>query len=88
MTMYGNDERDLCASLSEMHRVAIQKANFNQVEAKEILKSYVGMDRRFDQFDPDRLVERIQECRSNGRTADLFDDPWLRRGGERRPLSW
>jgi hypothetical protein len=85
--MYGNDERDLCASLSEMHRVAIQKANYNQVEAKEILKSYVGLDRRFDQFDPDRLAERIQECRSCGRTADL-DDPYLRRNGSKRPLSW
>jgi hypothetical protein len=86
--MYGDSEKDLCASLSEMHRVAIQKANYNQVEAKEILKSYVALDRRFDQFDPDRLAERIQECRSCGRTADLLDDPWLRRGGEKRPLSW
>lgn len=86
--MYGDSEKDLCASLSEMHRVAIQRANFNQVEAKEILRGYVQADRRFDQFDPDRLVERIQECRSNGRTADLLEDPWLRRGGEKRPLSW
>jgi hypothetical protein len=86
--MYGHDEKDLCATLSEMHRTAIQKANFNQVEAREILKSYVGMDRRFDEFDPDRLAQRIEECRSNGRTADLLEDPWLRRGGEKRPLSW
>ena len=86
--MYGNDERDLCASLSEMHKVAIQKANYNQIEAREILKGYVQTDRRFDQFDPDRLAQRIEECRSNGRTADLLDDPYLRRGGEKRPLSW
>jgi hypothetical protein len=85
--MYGESEKDLCASLSEMHRVAIQKANYNQVEAKEILKIYVALDRRFDPFDPDRLAERIQECRSCGRTADL-DDPYLRRNGLKRPLSW
>jgi hypothetical protein len=86
--MYGNDERDLCATLSEMHRVALRKTNGNQIEAKEILRDYVGCDRRFDPFDPDRLVERIHECRSNGRTADLLDDPWLRRGGAKRPLSF
>ena len=86
--MYGDSEKDMCAALSEMHRVAIQRANLNQVEAKEILKGYVGMDRRFDSFDPDRLAQRIEECRSNGRTADLLEDPYLRRGGEKRPLSW
>jgi hypothetical protein len=71
-----------------MHRVAIQKANYNQIEAREILKSYVQMDRRFDSFDPDRLVERIHEAKSCGRTMDLAEDTYLRRGGEKRPLSW
>jgi hypothetical protein len=66
--MYGHDEKDLCASLSEMHRVATQRANFNQVEAKEILRGYVQADRRFDQFDPDRLIERVHEAKSCGRT--------------------
>jgi hypothetical protein len=83
----GDTEKDLCATLSQMHKTAIERCKFNQVEAKEILRGYVQTDRRFDQFDPDRLVERIHECRSNGRTADLFDDPWLR-GGEKRPLSF
>ena len=86
--MYGNDERDLCATLSQMHRTAIERANFNQVEAREILKGYVEMDRRFDAFDPDRLVERIHEAKSCGRTMDLTEDTYLRRGGEKRPLSW
>jgi hypothetical protein len=71
-----------------MHKAALQKASFNQVEAKEILKSYVGMDRRFDEFDPDRLAERIFEAKSCGRTMDLTEDTYLRRGGEKRPLSW
>ena len=84
--MYGNDERDLCATLSQMHRIAIERAHWNQNEAKEILKGYVQSDRRFDPFDADRLIERVQEARSNGRTMDL-DDPFLR-GKEKRPLSW
>jgi hypothetical protein len=86
--MYGHDEKDLCATLSQMHRTAIEKCNYNQIEAKEVLKSYLGTDRRFDDYDHGRLVERIHEARSCGRTMDLFDDPWLRRGGEKRPLSW
>jgi hypothetical protein len=85
--MYGHDEKDLCATLSQMHKTAIERCNFNQVEAKQILRGYVGTDRRFDAFDPDRLIERIHECRSNGRTADL-SDPYLQRNGQKRPLDW
>ncbi len=86
--MYGNDERDLCATLSEMHRVAIQRAHWDQTAAKQIMRDYLQVDRRFDQFDPDRLIERIHEARSSGRTMDLADDPWLRRGGQKRPGAW
>ena len=86
--MYGDDERDLCATLSQMYKVALERAHFSQTEAKEILRGYLQTDRRFDQFDPDRVIERTQEAKSNGRIMDLFDDPYLRRGGEKRPLSW
>ena len=44
--MYGHDEKDLCGTLSQMHKTAIERANFNQVEAKEILRGYVQADRR------------------------------------------
>jgi hypothetical protein len=86
--MYGDSERDLCATLWQMHKTAVERANCNQIEAREILRGYVQTDRRFDEFDPDRLVKRIEECRSCGRTADLFSDPYLRRNGEKRPLNW
>ena len=86
--MYGHDEKDLCATLSQMHKTAIERANFNQVEAKEILRGYVQADRKFDQFDPDRLIERVHEAKSCGRTMDLTEDTYLRRGGEKRPLSF
>ncbi len=86
--MFGSDERDMRRTLSEMHRAAIERTHFDQTAAKEILRGYIGADRRFDEYDPDRLIERIQEAKSNGRTMDLFDDPYLRRGGEKRPLSW
>jgi hypothetical protein len=86
--MFDDSEKDLCATLTQMHKIAVERANYNQVEAREILKRYVETDRRFDSFDPDRLAQRIEECRSNGRTADLLEDTYLRRGGEKRPLSW
>ncbi len=86
--MFDSNERDLCATLSQMHRTAIERSNFDQNQAKHVMRQYLQADRRFDQFDPDRLIERVQEARSNGRTMDLADDPYLRKGGEKRPLSW
>jgi hypothetical protein len=86
--MYGDTEKDLCATLSHMHRAAVERCNYNQIEAKEVLKGYVQADRRFDQFDPDRLVARVEEALSCGRVMDLTTDPYLRPGGVKRPLSW
>ncbi len=71
--MYGNDERDLLATLSQMHKTAVERAHWNQNEAKEIMRRFIQVDRRFDAFDPDRLIERISEARSSGRTMDLAD---------------
>ncbi len=82
--MYGSDERDLCATLTQMHKVAIERARWDQNEAKQILCGYLQSDRRFDAYDHARLAERIQQCRSNGAVLDL-DDPRLK-GGEARPL--
>ena len=86
--MYGDSENDMCRTLSQMHRAAVEKCNFDQVAAREFLRSYVQTDRRFDQYDAARLVQRVEEAMSNGRTMDLTEDPWLRHGGEKRPLSW
>jgi hypothetical protein len=86
--MFGGDKRDLCVTLIQMYKVALERAHFSQTEAKEILRCYLQTDRRFDPFDPDRVIERTQEARSNGRTMDLLDGPYLRRGGEKRPPSW
>ncbi len=85
--MFGNDPRDLTKALAEMHTQARQKANFNQAEAKQRMAEWLLMDRRFDGYDPSRLIDRVEQCRSNGAVLDL-EDPWLQRGGQRRPLSW
>ena len=52
------------------------------------MRRYVMNDARFSGFDAGRVVDRTFEARSNGRTMDLLDDPWLRQGGEKRPLSF
>ena len=82
--MYGDDERDKIAALAEMERLSRVRTNFDQVAARETFKSYLNADRRFDEFDKDALVSRVQECRSCGAILDL-DDPRLR-GQPARPL--
>ena len=67
-----------------MHKTAIERARWDQNEAKQIFREYLAYDRRFSDYNHDALVNRVQECRSNGAVLDL-DDPRLK-GGEARPL--
>ncbi len=85
--MFGSDERDLCATLAEMRRTAIQRAHWDQNAAAKIMKGYLAADRRFDAFDPDRLIQKTEEARSRGRTMEL-SDPWLQKNGVKRPLDF
>jgi hypothetical protein len=84
--MFSNDPRDLCATLTQMQRTALERANFNQIDAKEKFREFLAHDTRFGEFDTDRLINRVSECRSNGAVLDL-DDPYLQKNGEKRPLS-
>jgi hypothetical protein len=74
---YDNNPRDLAATLSQMQRQALNKCNGNQIEAAEHVKRWVSNDRRFDQFNAERLVTRAEECRTTGATLNLEDDPNL-----------
>ncbi|MGA8697162.1 MAG: hypothetical protein WB689_25655 [Xanthobacteraceae bacterium] len=87
MTVFGDDPRDLAKTLGEMERTARERCNFNQVEARQRFAEYLSHDARFREYDPGRLIERVMEARSCGRTLDL-DDPYLQRGGQKRPLSF
>jgi hypothetical protein len=87
MIMFGTDPRDLARTLGEMDRYAREKSNFSKPEAKEKMREYLSRDARFNGFDYDRLIDRVMESRSCGRVLDL-DDPWLKIGGQKRPLSW
>ena len=83
--MFRNDPRDLAATLAEMEYRARQLTNFNQVEAKGKMQEWIANDRRFDGYDHQRLVERVQLSKSNGACLEL-DDPQLKKGGQPRPL--
>jgi hypothetical protein len=83
--MFDIDPRDLAATLSQMETQARQKANFDQNEAKQKMAEWLANDRRFDSYDPARLIERVQVCKSNGAHLDL-EDPQLMKGGQPRPL--
>ena len=82
--MFDKDPRDLTATLAEMEYRSRVTTNFTQSEAREKMTQWLSQDRRFDDFDKDKLVQRVQECRQAGAVLDL-DDPVLK-GQERRPL--
>jgi hypothetical protein len=82
--MFGNDPRDLCQTLSTMETEARRRCNYNQIEAKTVLKSWIGNDKRFSDFDPDILAARVVECKNSAASLDL-SDPRLR-GQPARPL--
>jgi hypothetical protein len=83
--MYGTDPKDLAATLTGMHKTAIERCNFDQVQAKQQFREYLAYDGRFRDYDHEALISRVAECRSNGAILDL-DDPVLK-GQEPRPLS-
>ena len=85
MSVYGKDERDLAVTLTRMSDLARERSNFNQHEAKETMAKWLADDRRFDSFDKQRLIERVQDCRYRGAVLDLTD-PQLQLGGSPRPL--
>ncbi len=85
--MFGTDPRDLAQVLGAMEQEARVRSNFSQTEAKEKFREYLGNDARFNGFDHGRLIDRVMEARSCGRTLDL-EDPYLQLNGQKRPLDW
>jgi len=83
--MFGNDPNSLTKTLGEMASTALRQCNSNQTEAKVQMTLWLANDRRFDAYDPYRLVNRVNDCWSNGAHLDL-DDPQLLKGGQPRPL--
>ena len=85
--MFGTDPKSLAQTLGAMEKESREACNFDQVAAKSVFEEYLRRDIRFAPYDPSKLGERVTEARSCGRTLDL-DDPYLRVGGQKRPLSF
>jgi hypothetical protein len=82
--MFSNSPQSLGRWLSLAERDCTERARFNQTEALKSLAHTIGNDRRFDDYDPDRLAKAVSDHRQHGRVLDL-SDPFLRKGGESRP---
>jgi hypothetical protein len=83
--MYDDSDKDKIRTLGWMVETALERSHQNKIAARDLMREYLEIDRRFDSYDKDRLVRRIEECRSNGAKLDLTD-PRLRPGGQPRPL--
>jgi hypothetical protein len=82
--MFGKDQEELLDTLSTMRDEALRKSCFNHAEANRELRGMIQTDRRFDGYDPERLVSQVEDCAKHCKRLDL-DDPVLKRGGEPRP---
>jgi hypothetical protein len=80
---FGESNKAKAKALQSMHDTAVNTCNGNKVEAREVMRRYVACDRRFDNLDHSRLVQAVEEHRTNGAHLDL-DSAWLRGG----PKDW
>jgi hypothetical protein len=67
--MFGRDQKDLAATLTEMHRTALWRTNSNQPAAKELFREYLADDKRFGGYDAERLIDAVSRCRRSLRSA-------------------
>ena len=84
--MFDRDKKDLAATLNWMESQARERTQFNQPEARKKMAEFLANDRRFDGYDPAKLIDRVHQCKSYGAVLDL-EDPALLKGGSPRPLS-
>jgi hypothetical protein len=83
--MFKDDPNHKVKTLELMHAEAIRESNFNQLEARRLVVERVKQDRRFDPLDPERVAEKVFECKQSRAVFDV-EDPYLKRGGQARPL--
>ncbi len=82
--MFGDSDSDKAATMKTMLTEAMQVACANRVEARAKVIEWAKRDRRFDNFDHDKLVDKVLEKSQYGGRLD-WDDPELKRGGQPRP---
>ena len=81
--MYGNKPENLQATLSRMIQEAHIRNHCDRNAANRDVRAMLDTDRRFDQFDRDRLLAKANEAGSCGGRLD-WHDPFIY-GGNPRP---
>jgi len=79
--MFDSTDRDRTAALAEMRRQARARSNFNSNEARQKMAEWIANDRRFDGYDPAKLVDRVEHCVANAAQFDV-NAPELKKGGK------
>ena len=50
--MFGNDPKDLAATLTSMQKTALERANFSQTDARSKFRDFLANDKRFTEYRP------------------------------------
>ncbi len=82
--MHGDGHADMMAALRSMSNVALQRNKYDRIAARETMRGFLEHDRRFDPYDKQTLIRRVEECQYSGAKLNL-DDPRLK-GEPERPL--
>ena len=79
---FGNDTASIEQALGRMVQESYGEANCHQDKCYQLVREKMEMDRRFDHFAKDRLLDKLREAGKSGAKID-WDDDYLY-GGEDR----
>jgi len=81
---YGDDPKDLAKALRNMAQDSVEATQGKGLNPQAHMREHIRRDRRFDSYDPARLAKHVWDRRGIPHNLEL-DDPYLRKGGARRP---
>jgi hypothetical protein len=85
--IFGNDPLNMRHALGKMVQQAHIDANCDRDAANQRVRNWLDLDRRFDTYDKDRLVARVEECGLD--QCEFLKRPYLGRpGNDLNVQSW
>jgi hypothetical protein len=82
---FGNDVNAMRSTLGRMVQAAYVSNNYSKPKCYQTVRHLLDHDRRFDSYDKERLLAKLEECGKTRGRLDL-NDPYLL-GGQKRPLT-
>jgi hypothetical protein len=76
--MFENNDKGMKAALSQIQTEALRGHCGNRVEAREAVLERLSYDRRFDKYDHNKLIERVEDAWGRGAQLDLEDPNLLK----------